>query len=178
MRCYKRAEFDPAAHSDPARTTVQWTQDPVRNSERKLTGVSGAFLYDPESVLFDPKHPEAIRVYTVKDAGHWVFEGTDLANGNVFGLYVRSDGQIRTALGAETDVRADETPEGFRTLAEMYDSVAGEVRAQMVIREGDSDRGTVFSAATMDWVLGLESDQLYPAMSQMTENVLRRLGGL
>jgi len=54
----------------------------------------------------------------------------------------------------------------------------GHVWATMVISEGASDKGTVFSAATTDWVMGLVSDDLYPAMSQITINVLRRLGGL
>jgi hypothetical protein len=174
MVCYKRAEFDPTSTSDAAHTTVQWTESPVNNSERKLTGVSGAYLYDPESIFFDPQYPEVIRVYTVTAADHWVYEGTDLANGNVFGLYRRPDGEIRTALGPETDVRAHETPSSFRQLAAMY-YPSGEVRGEMVIREGS--RGTVFSAATMDWCRGLMSDDLYPAISQITLNVLRRLGG-
>ncbi len=46
--------------------------------------------------------------------------------------------------------------------------------ATMVISEGQPDRGTVFSAATIDWVLGLTSGG-ETQIDQITRNVLERL---
>jgi hypothetical protein len=173
MICYKDAALDPIAQTDHARTTVQWADQLLSHSERTLTGVRDANLFDPETITF-PGQPNSNRVYTVTSAHHWVFAGTGLANGDEFGLYARPDGQTRTALGHETDVRGDETPTSFLTLAEMRDGT-DTLLATMVVSEGGSGAGTVFSAATVDWVLGL-SDEANPAMSQMTINILERLG--
>jgi hypothetical protein len=174
MICYKDAALDPIAQSEPARTTVQWPDPPVSNPERKLTGVRDANLFDPETITF-PGEPYTVRQYTVTNADHWVFANTGLEDGGVFGLYVRPDGEVRTALGHETDVRGPETPDTFTTLAEMRNN-EGAVLATMVIDEGGAETGTVFSAATCDWVLGLNSVEIYQEMSQMTLNILQRLG--
>lgn len=167
--CYKDVQLDPLATSDPALTTVQWGDDPVSDSERKLTGVSGANSYDPEK-------PEVWRTYTVTDETHWVFADTGLSNGDAFGFYIRADGQIRTVLGPETDTTGADTPGPFRVLAQMKDGSTADDRATatMVISEGQPDRGTVFSAATIDWVLGLTSGGETP-IDQITRNVLERL---
>jgi hypothetical protein len=170
--CYKDAALDPLATTDAALTTVQWADHPVSDSERKMTGVSGAFLYDPD------KTPELWRAYIVTDENHWVFDGTGLSNTDAFGVYIRADGQFRTVLGPETDVTGHGTPGSFHVLAVMYDGSTphDDVTATMVISEGHDGRGTVFSAATIDWVLGLTS---YggTAVDQITLNVLGRLSG-
>lgn len=167
--CYKDAQMDPLAISDPVLTTVLWSDPPVSDSERKLTGVSGAFLYDPEKA-------EDWRTYIVTEETHWVFADTGLRDGNAFGTYTRADGQIRTVLGPETDITGPETPGPFNVLALMNDGSkpGNNQTALMVISEGQPGRGTVFSAATIDWVLGLTSGGETP-IDQITRNVLERL---
>lgn len=169
--CYKDKQLDPLATSDPALTTVLWSDPPVSDSERKLTGVSGAHYYDPEK-------PEVWRTYYVTDENHWVFADTGLSWGDAFGSYTRADGQIRTVLGPETDIAGDDTPGSFGVLAVLNDPSMGDhpVTAEMVISEGQPGRGTVFSAATIDWVLGLTSGGDTP-IDQITRNVLERLSG-
>jgi hypothetical protein len=166
--CYKDAQMDPLTFSDPPLTTTLWADSPVPDSERKLTGVSGAFLYDPEKA-------EDWRTYIVTEETHWVFADTGLRNGNAFGTYTRADGQIRTVLGPATDTTGPETPGSFNVLALMNDGSkpGNNQTASMVLSEGQPGRGTVFSAATIDWVLGLTSGGETP-IDQITRNVLER----
>jgi hypothetical protein len=167
--CYKDADLDPLAESDPSLTTVKWADPPVRASERKMTGVSGAYLYDTDV------SPAIWQTYNVIDENHWVFEDTGLTNGDAFGFYIRAGGQIRSALGPETDTTGNGTPGSFHVLAEMYDGSTphDDVTATMVISEGRGGRGTV-SAATIDWALGLTAGGGTP-MDQITRNVIGRL---
>jgi hypothetical protein len=168
--CYKDADLDPLAGSDPSLTTVKWGDPPVRDSERKLTGVSGAADYDTD------KPPAIWQTYNVTDENHWVFEDTGLSNRDAFGFYLRADGQIRSVLGTEVDMTGEGTPGSFHVLAKMYDGSrpGNDVTATMVISEGHGGRGTVFSAATIDWVLGLTTGGGTP-MDQITRNVVGRL---
>jgi hypothetical protein len=72
----------------------------------------------------------------------------------------------------------DDTPGSFGVLAVLNDPSMGDdpVTAEMVISERQPGRGTVFSAATIDWVLGLTSGGDTP-IDQITRNVLERLSG-
>jgi hypothetical protein len=177
--CYKDAALDHAAPR--SLVTVKWSdvtlkpgnvhQPSVKGSERKLTGVSGACYYDPDK-------PESWRKYSVKAESHWVFAGTGLSKDEAFGFYTGPDGQCRTVLGPETDFTVSgDTPRSFCVLAEMNDGSkpGNPVTATMVISEGQRGAGTVFSAATIDWVLGLTDTGDTP-VDQITRNVLQRLG--
>jgi len=126
--------------------------------------------------------------YRVQHAGHWVYAGTGLRDGDVFG-----DGPREYLIGYECDgaeldradleagrpvcpTGRDGTPDGFTILAvgDTRGSGAwgfGNGAATMgVFRRG----GTVFNAATTDWARVLTAGAT-PAVERITRNVLDRL---
>jgi hypothetical protein len=175
--CYKDATFDPLASSDPARTTVNWFDHPVCRAETALTGLS----------WLDPRDPSAL--YWVREPDHWVFNGVDDISRSFFGLY--RDGDIlATVVGNETDRYQSErapcrplSPEGFLVLAET--GAFKEENNQTVLDKNlpactmgiwSNGAGQVFTAATLNWSLGLSQDVYWSAIDQITLNLLRTLG--
>jgi hypothetical protein len=129
-------------------------------SEASLLGV----VYDPRGIM-------TAAPYRVVDAGHWVFEGTGLAAGGVFGersLHERVPGG---ASGHETDKISPSSPPGTRLLAKGMNADGG--GAEMAIVE-PAGRGAVFSAGSITWVSSILVDD---AVSRITANVLRRFCG-
>ncbi|MCA9115421.1 MAG: carboxypeptidase regulatory-like domain-containing protein [Planctomycetaceae bacterium] len=110
--------------------------------------------------------------YQVKQADHWVFAGTSLQNGDLFGhasLHERCPGG---ASGHELDQIVAESPAGLSHLARGTNSA--EAGADLVLYETESG-GAVFSAGSLCWTLALPIDQ---HVSTITANVLQRfLGG-
>ena len=106
--------------------------------------------------------------YRVVDAAHWVFEGTGLKNGDVFGeksLHMRVPGG---ASGHETDKMSPHSPPQTRLLAKGLNPDDG--GAEMVIHETASG-GAVFSVGSITYVSSIVVDE---NISQVTANVLRR----
>ena len=128
--------------------------------------------------------------YRVQHAGHWVYAGTGVRDGDVFG-----DGRDEYLVGYECDgahfdradldagrpvtpTGEDGTPHSFTMLG------VGDVRpsgwgfgnaaATMGLYTG-SGGGTVFNAATTDWPRVL-TDGRSPVVERVTRNVLDRLG--
>lgn len=162
--------------------------------ENALTGVS--FRNGGERDRDD--HP--IRVgFRVQHAGHWVFEGTGVRDGDVFGerdylVGYECDGAefdraAYEAGGRATPTGADGTPADFTILAVgdcrpsgwgMGNGAAtlgvhtpGGPPSDHPISDGPPSDGTVFTAATTDWVRGLDR---CPVVERITRNVLDRLG--
>ncbi|MDX3111581.1 N,N-dimethylformamidase beta subunit family domain-containing protein [Nonomuraea angiospora] len=173
MVCYRDATADPMAATDSGRVTVEWPSDPVNRPENTLTGLSfrnGAGCWVDSRVMSQES-------YTARFAGHWVFEGTGLADGDTFG---------RGAIGYETDAadlewlagvpRAtgrDGTPPSFVVLATADLSHwrrygKGGAATMGLHRLG---AGTVFNAGTINWGNTLDD----PALATITRNVLNRL---
>jgi N,N-dimethylformamidase len=101
-------------------------------------------------------------------ASHWVFEGTGLADGAIFGersLHERCPGG---ASGHETDKRTASTPAGAVLLAKGLNPDDG--GAEIVYHETSSG-GAVFSVGSIIWPSSLLVDA---QVSQVTSNVLRR----
>jgi len=168
MVCYKQREFDPAALSPLTlgSTAVNWREPYLHRPETLLTGVR--YGGNPA--------PDARMEFTVEDAGHWVFANTGLSRGGTFGLY--GDGTL-SVVGNETDSQQDDSPVGFHRLAFVNDADGNEIATMGLFSPIDAlaeFRGTVFTAATMDWMLGLSQDGRWNAMDQITRNVLVRLG--
>ena len=129
MVCYKSDErpntHDPILATDPARATVVWSDSPVLRPENSMTGVS---FRNGGGWWGGPIIPERrIRGYTVTSAEHWLFDGTGLSNGDVFGQGTSVDTCI---IGYETDAAEivdqsdppvvtgnDGTPRNFLVLA-------------------------------------------------------------
>jgi hypothetical protein len=126
--------------------------------------------------------------YTVQHSDHWVYAGTELRDGDVFGfdeeqplIGYECDGVpfVRDASGVAVlsdDATASGTPANFLILG------VAELGREWPTRLGAGATlgtfsmpggGTVFNAATTDWVKLLERDD---RIAQITRNVLDRLG--
>jgi N,N-dimethylformamidase len=104
--------------------------------------------------------------YRTIDASHWVYAGTGLSNGDLFGhrtLHQRIPGG---ASGHETDKRSAFSPPSTILLAKGTNPDNG--GSEMVIHEHDHS-GAVFSVGSITWVGALLVDD---SVSTITRNVL------
>ena len=148
----------------------------------KLTGLDVAGLGGKESrlhirheseanllgVVFTPAGAMTGAPYRVVDASHWIFDGTGLKTGDLFGekcLHQRCPGG---ASGHETDKRSSSSPGNAHLLAKGTNPNDG--GAEMVIFDTPSG-GAVFSAGSINYVASLPVDE---HVSRITANVLRR----
>jgi hypothetical protein len=106
--------------------------------------------------------------YRVVDAGHWIFEGTGLAEGEIFGRESQHMRCFGGASGHETDKISEHSPANTHLLAKGLNIDDG--GAQMVIHETESG-GVVWSTASINWLSSLLVDE---HVSQITANVLKR----
>lgn len=106
--------------------------------------------------------------YEVRDASHWVFAGTGLKNGDLFGqasLHERIHGG---ASGHETDKLSPHSPPAAAVLAKGTNPEDG--GAEMVCFE-TAGGGAVFSAGSISYVHSLLVDE---PLSRLTANVVAR----
>jgi len=154
----------------------QW-HNGVGRPENAITGVSyrgGGGLW------FGPREPQG---YQVRCASSWVFEGTGLADGDVFGADERLVGYECDGAYLDDDDRpthGDGTPFGFQLLglSRFTDGPLGtwerEHGAASAATMGIFCRnGTVFTAATTDWPRVLDGGE--PRVVRITRNVIDRL---
>jgi len=129
-------------------------------SEASLLGV----VYDDRGIM-------TAAPYRVVAAGHWAFEGTGLAEGNLFGersLHERVPGG---ASGHETDKISKSSPSGTKLLAKGTNPADGGAEMSIVEAAG---KGAVFSAGSINWVSSILVDD---AVSRITRNVILRFSG-
>ncbi|MGE3316645.1 MAG: N,N-dimethylformamidase beta subunit family domain-containing protein, partial [Planctomycetaceae bacterium] len=106
--------------------------------------------------------------YKVVDADHWIFGGTNLKNGDIFGEKCQHQRVPGGASGHETDKRTVSSPKNTHLLAKGLNIDNG--GAEMVIHEPGKG-GAVFSAGSICWPSSLLVDD---AVSKITKNVLTR----
>jgi hypothetical protein len=119
-------------------------------------------------VVFDPAGIMTGAPYRVEDGSHWVFAGTGLRTGDLFGqhsLHRRCPGG---ASGHETDKVSPSSPREVRLLAKGTNVDEG--GAEMILFETPSG-GSVFSAGSICYPSALPVDE---GVSRVTVNVLRR----
>jgi hypothetical protein len=108
--------------------------------------------------------------YTVRQAEHWVFDGTGLQDGQTFGAQDR-------LVGYEVDGVPPES-NGFVTLADTPQLKDWEMSGAgaMGLFRPHAEGGFVFNGGTTDWarVLGNKHAQSHVIVDQITRNVLRR----
>ena len=109
--------------------------------------------------------------YRVIAAEHWVFAGTGLRAGAIFGTMSLHERVSGGASGHETDKMTGESPPGTVLLAKGLNPDNG--GAEMVIRETSSGGG-VFSVGSIVWPASLLVDE---GVSAVTRTVLRRFLG-
>ncbi|MEV4360469.1 N,N-dimethylformamidase beta subunit family domain-containing protein [Nonomuraea sp. NPDC049625] len=173
MVCYRDATADPMAATDPGRVTVEWPSDPVNRPENTLTGLSfrnGAGCWVDSRVMSQES-------YTARFAGHWVFEGTGLADGDTFGRgaigYETDAADLEWVAGVPRATGRDGTPPSFVVLATADLSHwrrygKGGAATMGLHRLGS---GTVFNAGTINWGNTLDD----PTLATITRNILNRL---
>ncbi len=105
--------------------------------------------------------------YRVIDASHWVFEGSGLCNGDLFGERTLHERIPGGASGHETDKRSPFSPPGAVLLAKGTNPDNG--GAEVVIHEREN-AGAVFSVGSITWVAALLADD---SVSTVTRNVVR-----
>lgn len=170
MVCHRDALDDPCA--DPALATVEWSA--AGRPENGLTGLSfraGAGIWGPHMARMLEES------YTARFAGHWVFEGTGLGDGDKFGQgclgYETDAAEYREVLGVPRVTCHDGTPPTFVVLATAdlshWSSYGQGGAATMGVFT--SGAGTVFNAATVNWGHALDD----PVVDRITRNVLDRL---
>lgn len=172
--CYRDAVADPVSTADPDRVTVEWSSAPVNRPENTMTGVSfrhGAGCWGPYTPLMREES------YTVRFADHWVFEGTGLSDGNLFGRgclgYETDAAHIEERDGTPRVTGRDGTPVSFvvlatADLAHWARYGQGGTATMGVFTSG---AGTVFNAGTVNWGAAVHD----PVVDRITRNVLRRL---
>jgi hypothetical protein len=106
--------------------------------------------------------------YRAIQASHWIFEGTGLRDGDVFGRASLHERVAGGASGHETDKMTPSSPAGTVLLAKGLNPDDG--GAEIVVRETPSG-GAVFSVGSIVWPASLLVDD---AISTITRNVIRR----
>jgi hypothetical protein len=109
--------------------------------------------------------------YRVLAADHWVFAGTGLANGDLFGVESQHERVPGGASGHETDKITANSPKGTVLLAKGLNPDNG--GAEMVTYDTASG-GAVFSVGSISWPASLLVDE---GVSAITANVVRRFLG-
>lgn len=119
-------------------------------------------------VVFTPTGAMTGAPYRVVDASHWVFEGTGLKDGDLFGqrcLHQRCPGG---ASGHETDKRSASSPANARLLARGLNPDDGGAE---IVAFDTPGGGAVFSVGSINYVASLPVDV---NVSRITANVLRK----
>ncbi|GAA0978903.1 hypothetical protein GCM10009555_042620 [Acrocarpospora macrocephala] len=172
MVCYRDAATDPV--EDPRLTTVEWSNAPVLRPENTLTGTSfraGAGTWGPYMRLMREES------YTARFADHWVFAGTELTDGDKFGLgalgYETDAAEFSEVMGVPRATCRDGTPPSFVVLATAdlrHWSVGGQ-GGWATMGVFTSGLGTVFNAASVNWGNTIHD----PVVERITRNVIDRL---
>jgi hypothetical protein len=126
-------------------------------SEATLLGV---VYSDPGAMTSAP--------YEVIDPGHWIFAGTGLERGDLFGTIILHQRYGDGASGHETDKTSPSSPKNVHILARGTNPDRG--GAELVFFETPKG-GAVFSAGSITYPTSLLCD---PPTSQITRNVLER----
>jgi N,N-dimethylformamidase len=142
------------------------SSDPASGHESRMHRT-----FKPEAsllgVAFTERGAMTAAPYRTLAADHWVFAGTGLSNGELFGeksLHERVPGG---ASGHETDKITPSSPEKVEHLAQGMNPDNG--GADMVYFE--RDQGAVFSVGSITWVSSLFPDD---RVSRITRNVIER----
>jgi hypothetical protein len=189
MTCYKQNfTMDPVWQAADRRTlSTLWSHHVVQRPENALTGVGflkGGYRKSHGQFMNDKSE------YTVQRPEHWVFQGTGVKRGQVFGdkdtiVGYECDGcALEWREGLPYATGEDGTPRSFQVLAtcpvrwhpddaawyERWDAKSDGTATLGVYTQG----GTVFTTGSTDWAHGLKGKD--PIVEKVTRNVLQRLG--
>lgn len=146
------------------RTEDEDPNGPFENRMHRSFEPTAALL----GVMFTSAGAMLAAPYRVVDASHWAFDGTQLQNGDIFGVNSLHERVPGGASGHETDKRTPSSPPGTRLLAKGMNVDDG--GAEMVHFETPSG-GQVFSVGSITWPASILVDA---GVSRITRNVLDR----
>ena len=168
--------------------TALWSHPLINRPENSLSGVgfpAGGY-HRSHGVFMDGDG-----AFTAHVPEHWIFEGTELKEGEKFGgentiLGYECDGcHFEMKDGRPVPTCDDGTPENFQILAQGpcrwasgYDKIDVYLKSGLQVEGGMAcmgiyeRNGTVFTAATTDWAHGLGKD---PIVDRITLNIIERL---
>jgi hypothetical protein len=189
LACWKQAyRDDPVFRTgDHRRLSTLWSHHLVSRPENTLTGVGflhGGYRKSHGQFMTEPAE------FTVHRPDHWLFGGTNLKRGDVFGgkdtvVGYECDGcELTWRDGLPFPTHRDGTPKGFTVLAtcpakwhpddsEWYERWEKGRVGNAVVGTYTAG-GTVVTVGTTDWSHGLRGND--PAVVRVTKNVLDRLG--
>jgi hypothetical protein len=189
--CFRDSALDHLTSVDDSRVTVLWRANPVNRPENSLTGVSSG---NGAEGPFDPAN-RPLTPYQVWFGQHSIFANSGVGSGDQFGgvekvVGYETDGALFDASsGAPVVTGADGTPFTFLVLAsaDLSDPSVWKLIRPVSLEPNPYDPnspgsatmgiyrnwGSVFTAATTDWSLGL-SDPSSPVV-KITRNVLSLL---
>jgi hypothetical protein len=156
--CWFRVEYDDGRKA--IRRMGRWSDDP----EWRFTGVSYAY----GGGKWIGERPET--GYTVERPEHWVFSGTHLHKGDIFGAHQRLIGYECDGAPPQSDATILASASiSHWPVGDGSGEVCENARATMTLRQAG---GTVFSASTVDWSRALASKDA--VVERITHNVLDR----
>ena len=200
MICYKNAMADPLYGIDNSRVTTNWFNHPINRPENLSIGVSfrhgGYHDYTENGVQYYVKNgmddDGSNGGFKVTDASHWIFEGTGLSNGSIFGRASGISGyEVDGALfqmvnNHPVTTGEDGTPLNFQILATtptyavnspsgvpgiVYNNHNSQGWGTLGLFKPSDNSGTVFVAPTIDWAEGLQE----ASVGRITKNVINQL---
>jgi hypothetical protein len=171
---------------DRSLLSTAWSHHLVGRPENKLTGVGflqGGYRQSHGQFMTDKAE------YTVHRPDHWIFAGTDLKRGDVFGnkdtiVGYECDGcELEWRDGLPFPTFKDGTPKTFEVLATCpvrwhpddaawYDRWSADTIGNSTLGLY-TQGGTVFTSASTDWAHGLKGGD--KIVDRVTRNVLDRL---
>ncbi|MFN7996679.1 MAG: DUF6605 domain-containing protein [Bryobacteraceae bacterium] len=160
MRCLTHVyslRGEMGGHSNDGKTEFESRMHRTLESEARLLGV----VCSSEGIMTSAP-------YRVVDESHWIFTGTGLRNGDLFGERTLHERVPGGASGHETDKRSASSPSNAVLLAKGINPDNG--GAEIVYHEPGRG-GAVFSAGSITWVSALFPDE---HVSRITRNVLDR----
>ncbi len=184
--CYKDAKLDPYNNLYNSLVTTNWWYPPVNNPENILLG---AGYQNSGYVNFDKILPfsSGFGDYSVINSHNWIYRNTNVQNGDLFG---RDAGNPQNfTVGYETDgtfftydngvpftTGLDGSPLNYRILgispAAKDDTTSFFTRyATMGFYSANNIGGSVFNAASINWIIGLTFDS---TVQKITYNVINK----
>ena len=195
--CWKEHEQDPFYDGgDHKLLSTLWCHHLIGRPENHLTGVS--FAYGGYHRFFD-RYRDGPDGYTVHRADHWMFEGTGLQRGDLFGVrdtivgYECDGCDLEWRDGLPVATHRDGTPKSFEVLATapaaLSDADCSLEFASRAIHGPGTEKllpqpgaavigsyirgGIVVTVGSTDWSAGLGGGD--KAVARITANVLDRL---
>lgn len=177
--CYKNYALDPVFQYAPSEATDLWNTWPVEKPENLLTGLSwrsgGVVNYDTTLPFV-----RGYGGFGAWNTHHWVYEGTGLREGEVFGYPSAIVGyEVDAAMfnwidGVPTVTGEDSTPRSFRILGVSPAEIPNEpnnLRHALMGLFFNAKGGAVFNVGTNNWTNGLFRDS---NVQRITKNVFTR----